>query len=316
MTSSSRALLFVVAIAFCFMATGAASASAQKRSTALVAYGTAADEIEPGVRAALGALRSVALKDKAATQADVAAAAELGTSCSAEAVECLASLAVLLRVDVLVVAIGQRRQEGVALELFSIDAALGKESARESAQLSDVGGPATRAALREVVELLLEPHLHFGSIVVAAPPSSSVRIDGVPAEPDYKVRARAGQHRVEVSLPGHEPFAEDVDVAAGVDVVVAATLAPLAPLAPLAAEPPAATDAGGISGAWIIAGSGAAIAVVGAGIALGIDAGLGASLGSAEEKEGYQALGVTALVVASAGAAVALTAAVIALAAD
>jgi hypothetical protein len=272
-----------------------------KRSVALVSFGDASS-LELDVRAAIERLTTVTLKDAQATAADVAAARELGTSCTGESAECFASLAVLLHVDAVVIATSSA--PGV-LEMAVVDAALGKESARQRASgLDDVGGRAAR--LRDAVELLLEPTLHFGTVVVQAPPTSSIAIDGAPAV-DGRARVRAGKHRVVVEQAGHEPFSADVNVLAGAESTVVAQLVPH----PVAAPP--VTSSPGLSGGWIIAASGAGVALAGGAVALGIDAGLGAGLGSADEKEGYQAMGVVALVVAGTGAAVAVFGAALAL---
>ncbi len=273
-----------------------AHAQTGKRTAALVSYGAAID-VEPDVRAAIAELKTIALKDAKATSADVAAAAELGTTCDASSTECLASLAVLLHVDVLVVLAADASG---AQELFVVDAALGKETGRTR---TDV--------LRDAVALLLEPHLHFGTLVVRAPPSSTITIDGAaPADTEGRALVRAGRHHVAVVQEGHEPFHADAFVAAGAEVVIDAVLRPLptdggTPPAPAPSAPaPSAPAPSGLN-AWIMAGTGAGVAVVGGAVALGIDAGLSAGLGSADEKEGYQAVGVIALVVATTGVAVA-----------
>lgn len=286
----------------------ASRAQTGKRTAAIISYGVTAVDVEPALRSAIATLATITLNDAKSTAADVAAAAELGTTCDAASNECLASLAVLLHVDVLVVSFdasdtsdasdasdaSNGEGDGNVIEIVVVDAAVGKATGAAHVVVA-ADAKARTARLRDAAELLLEPHLHFGTLLVRAPSPSLMAIDGVhAADHQAPARVRAGRHRIVVEQDGYQPFNADVFVAAGADVVLDAVMHPLAPQA----------SSGLASGGWIMAASGAGIVLAGGAVALGVDAGLAAGLGSADEKESYQAVGVIALVVASTGAVV------------
>jgi hypothetical protein len=281
----------------------APAAIAQKRRVALISYGAAAAELEPALRSALRTLSTVALADRESTRADVAAAAELGAVCGATSRECLVKLAVLLAVETLVVSSAEHGADGSALELLAIDPALGREGGRERALIPR--GAGRGESVRDIVQLLLEPHLHYGSLVVASElPGTSLAVDGQRrAETPYPravLRLRAGKHHVEVARAGYASFTAEAKVTAGTEATVAAQLVPT-PAEPL------------VTASVVVATTGLATAAIAGAVAGAIDLGLQGGLGTAEEKAGYHDAGVVAYVVAGAGAAVAVAGGIVAL---
>lgn len=302
----------MIAFVFGLAAVGASPALADKRQVALVSYGGAAQELEPAVRTAFRTLSTVALKDQAATRNDVAAAAELGTACDAASTECLVSLVVLLRVDVLVVASAEHEANGTKFELFAIDAALGRETGRERATLTR--GDERAEGVRDVVQLLLEPHLHFGSLVVSANvPSTSLTVDGrlrsESPHPRAQLPLRIGEHDVQVAREGYESFIAAVHVQAGTETVVTAVLKPL-PANDVQTPDAVAPDGEGMSAlltaSVATAAIGLAVSALAGAVVVGVELGLASGVGGFDEKQGYQTLGVASLIVAGVGGAVAI----------
>jgi hypothetical protein len=289
---------------------GARESDAPVRTVALVSFGVAAETIEDPLRITVSSLDTVSLHDTATTRRDVAAAAEIGTVCGATGTECLVALAVLLRVDLLVAASATHGPDGTVVELAAIDAAVGKEVARERATIARGADPV--ASTRDAVQLLLEPQLHFGSLVVTCDRADALlAIDGVArAErpcPRATITLRAGQHDVVVSASGTTSFNQIVDVQAGSATEVVATL-----------NTKPAVDAARSPGvlrtvAMVVSGVSAAVALVGGGVALAIERSLTAGASDYDDKAGIQSAGVASLALGGIAAVIALASGAVAL---
>jgi hypothetical protein len=300
----SFAFVLTAALA-CARAPGAAP---PQRTAALVTYGAEGQALEPALRGALSSLASIKLKDARSTAAELTTAAELGAVCAPNDSECQAKLAVLMHVSLLVVAAAEPSAEGAALDVTVVDASLGRAIGHE-ALVVQRGGERSEI-LRETFELLLEPELHFGTLVIdGAAAGAQLAVDGQPFAPvpgaDHPLRLRAGAHHLVLQPPAgapNAPNAEDVAILAGQRTTV--SMAP--------AHAAAAVQSGPSVPALVAIGA-LGVAAVGGGVALAISAGLGAGLGAADEKVGYQGLGVASLMVGGLAAVVAVAAGAVAL---
>jgi hypothetical protein len=93
-----------------------------------------------------------------------------------------------------------------------------------------LGSPPTRVVLRVgkemALELAIEP-LTSELEVIAEPLAAEIFVDGAPVgRGSWKGRQRAGAHRVEVILGGHEPFARTIMLASGERRRLSAALEP------------------------------------------------------------------------------------------
>jgi hypothetical protein len=104
----------------------------------------------------------------------------------------------------------------------------------------DFGAPPTRVAIEVGKEILLELEavsLNSELEVIAEPESAEIFVDGAPtARGSWKGRLRAGNHRIEVTLGGHEPFALSFSLGAGERRRVTAELEPRLPNAKVELE--------------------------------------------------------------------------------
>ncbi len=317
-----RALVFLVA-AVVLVAVPTQARAAKKRraatSTAIVAFGDAAKELEQDVRRQVAALPTVTLQPASTTMSELKAARDLGVACGFEKLDCLVKLAVLLRVEQLVAVAGVRQPDGISAELVLVDAALGRETARIALRVP-AGALRRASALKDGVEQLLEPDRHFGALIVeVADESALLSVDGEPqlAKPFPRARLtlREGPHDILVTAKDKRPFAARPIVQAGDELVVTAVLDE--PAGEVAGEAPRAAAASPLFLTGVVLGvaGGAGLVVLGA-TTLGLEALLDfTDVGNRQERFGMQTAervtGVAALVaglVAAAGVALMLVA--------
>lgn len=270
-----------------FVVVAAAPARAAPRTLALVTYGDAV-ELEAALREELAKTPEHVLQQKRATAAELDAAKEMGLVCGPDSVDCLVRVALVARVDKLVVATATRGAGGLALELAVIDAAVGKETGRAAARVP-VDAQAAQAAVEDAVAGLLRPETMASIVLAAEPADATLVVDGalqdVGASGRPRVRVRPGTHKVEVRRAGYEPWARDVVTEAGSEVLVEVALQRLDEAAAGQPAPAAAGASPLLVGGGVVAGIGAVALLGGATSAIVLDAMLSTTdTGTGEER--------------------------------
>lgn len=243
---------------------------------AVIAFGEAAEQIEPEVRSALSSVDGVTLQPRAATLDEMKAAAGSGLVCGPESDECVVKFAVVAGLERVITVTAAPAPDGLHVQLAHIDAGLARRTG--AVELVLPGGNTTQA-LEDAALMLLAPEKHFGALVVVVHPSGArVFVNGVEravAAPRASLLVRAGSQRVEARLPGHEPAGADVDIAVGAQMTVEFALRPLDATAPVGARggpaPAPAEAAPAIGVPLMVLGGGAIVATAGLGTAITID---------------------------------------------
>lgn len=286
------------------------------------------DRIEKALRRVVPTLGELEVQPRAQTMEHFTEARGLGIDCQARDVECATKIGVIAGADEVLLLRAANKEGSFYLTLLLVDVNDGGE--KRVTQWVPVGDPGFQRGIEEAAVRLFAPDRHRGDLKLRlTPPGATVTLDGkaAPGRSGAGVIAglRAGTHQVEVRHDGYQPYSGSVQVRFQETSELLVALEPLeegatdpaeepAPVADGSDEPVAeATDGAPASdpeeaeaeapalsplviGGGVVAGVGAAGVIGGSAIAL-----IGSALtsqvrpGNADERRGYQALGLAGL---------------------